>query len=170
MENIFYDAASHLLETDGISNELLSLHVAQLPYKEHDRWLALSDDEFGNNNSVSQLGKGEKLSVVTLFSGSEKQFQDLVMEETNNMVSQKNHTGLVLLIDQWNEVIPEKTINTGLCFNYNAPNTQPPQTWLLAVPAKPEEDERTLADIVSNATNMTKSRAIDNNAHERKSD
>jgi hypothetical protein len=40
-----------------------------------------------------------------------------------------------LLVDEWNEVIPEKTETTGVAFHYDRPNAEPPQCWLLAMPA-----------------------------------
>jgi hypothetical protein len=38
-----------------------------------------------------------------------------------------------LVIDEWPEWIPQRTVDTGLAFQYNQPNTEPPQTMLLAV-------------------------------------
>ncbi|MGH8457759.1 MAG: hypothetical protein ACRESV_00295 [Nevskiales bacterium] len=38
-----------------------------------------------------------------------------------------------LLVDGWEEVIPAGTQTTGLAFNFNAPNTEPPNAILLAV-------------------------------------
>jgi hypothetical protein len=38
-----------------------------------------------------------------------------------------------LLIDEWAETIPERSSVTGLAFNFNAPNSAPPQALLLAV-------------------------------------
>ena len=40
-----------------------------------------------------------------------------------------------LLVDEWNEVIPQKTETTGVAFHYDRPNSEPPQCWLLALPA-----------------------------------
>lgn len=40
-----------------------------------------------------------------------------------------------LLVDEWTEVIPEKTETTGVAFHYDRPNSEPPQCWLLALPA-----------------------------------
>ena len=42
-----------------------------------------------------------------------------------------------LLIDEWIEIIPEKEETTGITFNYDQPDAEPPQSMLLAVP--PEE-------------------------------
>jgi hypothetical protein len=38
-----------------------------------------------------------------------------------------------LLIDEWVESIPNRTEVTGIAFNFNAPNSAPPQSLLLAV-------------------------------------
>jgi hypothetical protein len=38
-----------------------------------------------------------------------------------------------LLIDEWTESVPLRDAVTGLCFNFNAPNSAPPQAVLLAV-------------------------------------
>jgi len=38
-----------------------------------------------------------------------------------------------LLIDEWVESVPNRTEVTGLSFNFNAPDTAPPQALLLAV-------------------------------------
>ena len=40
-----------------------------------------------------------------------------------------------LLIDEWTEVIPATTRNTGLTFNYDRPNNEAPQSLLLVTPA-----------------------------------
>lgn len=140
----------------------LSLHVAQLPFREYNRWLALSDEERGNH-PISQSGKGEALSVVSLFSGSPAQFQSQL---TGNGNGEQPGPLAGLLIHQWNEQIPFKTVTTSLCFNYNAPNTQPPQAWLLAVPAERGKawTLENLAAIAANTLDMARIRAVDNDA------
>jgi hypothetical protein len=40
-----------------------------------------------------------------------------------------------LLIDEWNEVIPASDVTTGISFNYDRPNSEPPQSILLVTPA-----------------------------------
>lgn len=42
-----------------------------------------------------------------------------------------------LLVDEWTEVIPGDTASTGIAFHYDRPDSEPPQTWLLAVPPDP---------------------------------
>lgn len=41
-----------------------------------------------------------------------------------------------LLVDEWTEVIPEAEETTGVAFHYDRPNSEPPQTWLLALAAQ----------------------------------
>jgi hypothetical protein len=38
-----------------------------------------------------------------------------------------------LLVDEWNEVIPNRVETTGVAVHYNQPNTEPPQCVLVAV-------------------------------------
>ena len=40
-----------------------------------------------------------------------------------------------LLVDEWTEVIPGTEETTGIAFHFDRPNTEPPQSWLLALPA-----------------------------------
>jgi hypothetical protein len=40
-----------------------------------------------------------------------------------------------LLLDEWTEVIPEATRTTGITFNFDRPDNEPPQTILLVTPA-----------------------------------
>jgi hypothetical protein len=40
-----------------------------------------------------------------------------------------------MLLDEWTEVIPATTRNTGIAFNYDRPNNEAPQSFLLVTPA-----------------------------------
>src|SRR5262249_3785556 len=40
-----------------------------------------------------------------------------------------------MLIDEWTEVIPANTRNTGITFHYDRPNNEAPQSFLLVTPA-----------------------------------
>jgi hypothetical protein len=40
-----------------------------------------------------------------------------------------------LLVDEWTEVIPGASEESGIAFHYDRPNCEPPQAWLLALPA-----------------------------------
>jgi hypothetical protein len=45
-----------------------------------------------------------------------------------------------LMIDSWTDVVPTRTITTGLAFNYDAPKPQAPQSILIAVPPNANRD------------------------------
>jgi len=40
-----------------------------------------------------------------------------------------------MLVDEWTEVIPGTEETTGIAFHFDRPNSEPPQAWLLALPA-----------------------------------
>ena len=42
-----------------------------------------------------------------------------------------------LLVDEWVEVVPGETATTGIVFNYDSPDSEPPQAMLLVVPPDP---------------------------------
>ena len=68
-----------------------------------------------------------------------------------------------LLIDEWTEVIPRRTEDTGLAFHYDRPNSEPPQTLLLALPADHGEGWRweDLADSIRETVDLARKRAIE---------
>jgi hypothetical protein len=92
----------------------LPLAPIQLPYRANDSWLAV---EFPENTQVTD----NTVSVV----------QHL----PQGFDPETSQSGL--LLDEWTETIPERRSVTGLAFNFNAPNSAPPQALLLAV--TPEE-------------------------------
>ena len=66
-------------------------------------------------------------------------------------------------MDEWTEVIPGNRETTGVAFNYDRPNSEPPQTWLLVLPAARDGnwswDE--LLAAVNDALDSAKRRAIE---------
>jgi hypothetical protein len=68
-----------------------------------------------------------------------------------------------LLIDEWTEVIPARAQTTGVAFHHDRPNAEPPQAWLLALPAHVGEawswDD--LVGAVNDALDSAKLRAIE---------
>jgi len=46
------------------------------------------------------------------------------------------HAGL--LLDEWVEVVPGDSTTTGVVFNHDSPDSEPPQAMLLVVPPNPE--------------------------------
>jgi hypothetical protein len=92
----------------------LDLRVVQLPFNAHDRWAALPIPE------GQSIGSG-RLSLAIQSSG---------LVDTTKPVAG-------LLIDEWVEVIPNKTETTAITFQYNPPDVCAPQSILLAVPPLP---------------------------------
>jgi hypothetical protein len=87
------------------------LTPVQLPFVASDRWTAL---EFDTTNATANDRLLYTAHFATPFQTSGPQ------------------CGLVL--DEWPETVPAKDIVSGLAFHFDRPNSQPPQTMLLAVP------------------------------------
>jgi hypothetical protein len=92
-------------------NLRLSCRPIQLPYRKNDTWLAV---EFQGR---------KKQSITTRFRLCSTIRRDLMQPNCS----------AELLIDSWTEIIPNKKETTGIGFNYNQPNTVPPQALLLVV-------------------------------------
>lgn len=115
--------AWHLLDlfTDSIyQKKICKTKVVQLPLEPIDengqavaRWLGV---EYPEGYDVPD----ENLSIVFQYPD---QFQ-----------ADQVQSGI--LIDSWNEEIPIKDSTTGIALHYNSPNSEPPQTCLLAVTPK----------------------------------
>ncbi len=74
-----------------------------------------------------------------------------------------------LLVDEWAEVIPNKSETTGIAFHYDAPASRPAQAILLSVPPGPVQDgqkwtDEYLIDSVAETIDLAKIRAVDRTA------
>jgi hypothetical protein len=87
------------------------LAVAQLPHVEGERWVGLP------------LPAGGSLPAGKL---------SLVVQKADDLDAAKPMVGLWL--DDWVEVVPHARENTGITFQFNAPDACAPQAILLAVP------------------------------------
>jgi hypothetical protein len=134
-------------ETARIAAELLSdnaevpfdMSVTQLPFVANEPWCALP--------VAAKDIHSDKLS--------------LVMHTANGYTAATQQAGL--LIDEWVEVIPGEMETTGIVFNFDQPNSEPPQTLLLVVPP-----ERTghwqwqdLVDTLHETLDLAKKRAVE---------
>lgn len=131
----------------------LNLAVAQLPYTEGRNWLGLSEAE----GAETEAKPGWALSPVSVVAAMHGELSN----DSNKPIA---IAGLVL--DSWEETIPDKQVNTSVAFQYDAPNTQPPQSLLLAVhPQMPKKaidwTEDDLAAIVNDTIDLAKVRAVD---------
>jgi hypothetical protein len=72
-----------------------------------------------------------------------------------------------LVVEEFSEHIPEPKVNTGLSFNYNTPNNEPPQAILLAIHPKAGQEsdffwsEDDLRDILCDTMDLYKIRMVD---------
>ena len=70
-----------------------------------------------------------------------------------------------LVIDEWTELLPRASETTGIAFNYDAPNAEPPQALLLAVSARSFSNNgrwqwRELVGCVEQAFDLARLRAV----------
>jgi hypothetical protein len=93
------------------TGEQMNLRIAQLPFTDNDRWVALP------------LQAGKQLSASRF---------SIVIQAAGNLDVTQPLAGA--LIDEWVELVPNSTETTGLVFQYDQPGTAPPQCILLAVP------------------------------------
>ncbi len=109
------NATIHL---ESLFAKSLALEPCQFPYRPDDFWLAL---EYPDQDPVSN--------------------KPFVIDEDKLLYTAHYSAGFStagtqcgLLIDEWTEVVPTTVETTGLTFHYDRPNSEPPQTLLLALP------------------------------------
>jgi hypothetical protein len=103
----------------------LNLEPVQLPYRAGDSWLAV---EFPETYSVTDEVTHEVVSEPFTIAHDTL---SVTIHGSAAFVPGARQSGL--LIDDWTEVIPVDEEITGITFNYNQPNSCPPQALLLAV-------------------------------------
>lgn len=132
--------------TEAFATTTPTLQPLQLPHREDLPWLALEYPD--------TLPSGDPLVIdedKLLYTGH---FPD-GFDETARQAG--------LLLDEWTEVIPSRTEDTGLAFHFDRPNSEPPQTLLLALPADHGEgwtwDD--LVDSIRETVDLARKRAIE---------
>lgn len=105
---------------EALTSSTLELVALQIPYRENDSWLAMQFPE-------------QKPGTETPFVIDEDKVLYTAHYHTPFDASADRHCGV--LVDEWTEVVPTREETTGLTFHYDRPNTEPPQTMLLALPA-----------------------------------
>jgi hypothetical protein len=127
----------------------LRLQVGQLPFDPQNEWLALGDDE--RSDGYDTWRDRGALSVVA------------VSQDTLDFSQSPRVAGL--LLDEWDERIPDDSLQTSVAFQYDGPNSQAPQSLLLAVPGRREALQAwtapQLAEIVKDTMDLAKVRAVD---------
>jgi hypothetical protein len=101
----------------SFGDETIELKPIQLPFKETN---GVDDYWLGWEYPSSYEPSGSKTSIM--FTN-----QTLI---TNSTLSEPL---VALLLDEWTEFIPNKEETSGITFNYDQPNSKPPQNILLAV-------------------------------------
>jgi hypothetical protein len=108
-----HDVENSVLLCDAVRpTDPFGLTPLQLPYRAGEPWLAL---ELPPNQEI----EGERLLYTAHFAVPFDAAQPICG----------------LLVDEWTEVIPGPTETTGIAFHYDRPSCEPPQSWLLALPA-----------------------------------
>jgi hypothetical protein len=105
---------------EAFADASLGLKPLQLPFDKKAHWIALEFPEV----------KPEQLDDEDSFV-PQGDFLSVVRQLPNNYDAAAVQSGL--LIDEWNEVIPNRIETTGIAVHYNQPNTEPPQCVLMAV-------------------------------------
>ncbi len=135
---------------EAFADEELSFRPLQLPFSKNAHWIALEFPE------VSP----EQLDDPNVFV-PQGDFLSIVRQLPENYEASAPQSGL--LIDEWNEVIPNRIETTGIAIHYNQPSTEPPQCILLAV--SPNVNGRwewdDLVETVTDTFDRAKRRAVE---------
>lgn len=105
---------------EAFDGQSMVFQPLQLPFDEKAHWIALEFPEVS----------AEKLDDPDVFVPA-GDFLSMVRHVPEGHSAAGAQAGL--LVDEWNEVIPNRVETTGIAVHYNQPNTEPPQCVLLAV-------------------------------------
>jgi hypothetical protein len=123
-----------------------SLDVLQLPTRPGGQWIALPFDPDLPESDPKFPGAGT-LSIV--------------LHRVAAPAADKPWAGL--LLDEWDEVIPQKELTTGVTFHFDSPGSEPAQAVLLAIP--PENADMwsfdALVATLNETLDLAKIRAVD---------
>ena len=135
---------------EAFADEALRFKPLQLPFDKKAHWIALEFPEV----SPEQLDDPNVVCSAGRF---------LVCRAAVTGGSEASAAQSGLLIDEWNEVIPNRIETTGIAIHYNQPNTEPPQCLLLAV--SPNVNGRwewdDLVETVTDTFDRAKRRAVE---------
>jgi hypothetical protein len=135
---------------EAFADASLTFKPLQLPFDKKAHWIALEFPEV----------TPEQLDDPELFV-PQGDFLSVVRHLPNDYDAATEQAGL--LIDEWNEVIPNRIETTGIAVHYNQPNTEPPQCVLLAVSPNVNGawDWDDLVDTVIDTFDRAKRRAVE---------
>jgi hypothetical protein len=114
------------------------LQVGQIPHRPHDRWVGLDgvEPDPGKTSLIAQFGNG--------FDGT---FSDGVAG---------------FMVDEYVENVPKKDRKVGVAMNYDDPNTEAPQSMLVATPHPGEDwEHEEVVDLLRETIDLMKVRMVD---------
>lgn len=132
LETLFMVSGAWNEQTGAAANN--ELRIAQLPYCPERRWMALSDDEWVHPGNQTGTGECENPEV-----GRPRGVMSIAAWITGNIDFSSERLGGIIF-DQFEETLPVPDIDAGLCFPYDHPNAKAPQTILVCVPGKYQEE------------------------------
>ena len=138
------ETAGHLMS--AFSGAEAPLQPLQFPHRTDIPWLGL---DFPETNSAGEPFRIDEDKL--LYTAHYAQGFDATLRQAG------------LLLDEWTEVVPGRTEDTGLAFHFDRPNSEPPQALLLALPPKYTGGWRwqDLVDTVHETFDLAKKRAIE---------
>lgn len=147
VRNKMHHLENAILLIDGLKPSSWGLQAIQLPYRQHDYWLALPYPDTIAENGHPFIIDEDKLLYTAMYAEP--------FDKT------KPQSGL--LLDEWTEVIPLPDATAGLTFHFDQPNTEPPQTLLLVTPPEftGEWQWKDLVDTLHETLDMAKKRAVE---------
>jgi len=143
-----------IYHTEGFIDSTLILTPLQFPYRNNDYWLGMKHPETvpdpeDPTKEIPFTIEEDKLLFTSLYA--------------DGYAFEKNAKQCGILIDEWTEVIPTKSETPGLSFHYDQPNTEPPQTLLLATPSQNAKTWQwdDLVNTLHETLEMAKKRAVE---------
>ena len=129
------------LYAGALGNGQPQWQVMQLPYRSGEQWVGLP---FTDETHRPPSGR-----------------VSLVLHRIASLTADETWAGL--LLDEWNEVIPNRAEVTGVAFHYDDPGAEAPQAVLVAVPPHREGnwDLETLIAILNETLDLAQIRAVD---------
>jgi hypothetical protein len=136
---------------EGFGDISFDLTPIQLPYKQPYCWYALEfgdEDETLNKEAIKIFRENDHLLYTAYYQ---------MPFDINNPAK------CGLLIDEWTEVVPTGTENTGTAFHYDRPNSEPPQTMLLVTSPQLNENWKweDLVDALNETLDEAKLRGVE---------
>jgi hypothetical protein len=168
-----------LTESNSLVTEAKRLTGFDFPVEDWLRSMAVARERMASAAEVLQLAElvrealpvtpiqlpptgGSWLAVQCAASGAELEVRDKLLYTFAGPASFAG--GLCgVLVDEWMDFIPSRRQNAGLSFQYNRPNSEAPQTLLLATPPKltGHWDVEDLFDSITDTMTLAKVRAVE---------